>query len=452
MNAISQALGSGYTAQHILKYLSQQNPQLAQKINSALNAGHTIEHVLNYMSRHQKNMGKLIPEKDQVNPSSNLYKTAKNQIHPSLTNIAKIAGTTALAAGGAYALSRSAPQLLQSLQGLPSQQLGQSIGSQIPTASSQLTSPTSGMQTQVPNNTQIPQQTQQPPVNPVAGNIPQVTQSEQPKVNFGEFLDKFKTKEKVDELIKLGNGPEIVGAYLKKFYPQLVKDMEKEAGDTVENVIGRYAEEKQNAPQEQKGIEPEGKKLDVSKETPEIKSETKTIEKNATVASPQGVGEVKEIRGDKALVEVDGKLHKVDLEDLEQESEDVIETVQNLLKIPEVDRSSVVSLFTYDPTDKEMYIQFHSGDTTKYFDVDPEKVYAVANKMGIPITQGKNIFGAWSPEDKQSLGATLIKEIINDPKYKKSKKGEAPNPNYRNLETLYDYWEKLRKKPKRKRL
>ena len=40
--------------------------------------------------------------------------------------------------------------------------------------------------------------------------------------------------------------------------------------------------------------------------------------------------------------------------------------------------------------------------------------------MGIPITQGKNIFGAWSPEDKKSLGATLIKEIINDPKYKKT--------------------------------
>jgi hypothetical protein len=176
------------------------------------------------------------------------------------------------------------------------------------------------------------------------------------------------------------------------------------------------------------------------------------IEKSSIVASPNGIGEVKAIKDKSALIDIDGKLTKVDVDDLENEPEDTIETVQQLLKIPEVDRSSIVSLFTYDPNDKEMYIQFHNGETYKYLDVDPEKVFKVANKMGIPITQGKNIFGAWSPEDKKSLGATLIKEIINDPKYKKTKHGEEPNPNYRQLETLYDYWEKLRKKSKRKRL
>jgi hypothetical protein len=94
-----------------------------------------------------------------------------------------------------------------------------------------------------------------------------------------------------------------------------------------------------------------------------------------------------------------------------------------------------------------MFIQFHTGDTYKYFDVDPEKVKKIANKMGIPVTEGKNIFGAWSPEDKQSLGATLIKEIIADPRYGKDQRGKT----YKKLETLYDYWKRLRRPPKKRR-
>ena len=74
----------------------------------------------------------------------------------------------------------------------------------------------------------------------------------------------------------------------------------------------------------------------------------------------------------------------------------------------------------------------------------------ITNKLHIPITEGKNIFGAWSPEDKESLGAALFQEIISDPLYKKPKKGEPPNPNYVKLDTMYDYWKKLRKQPKRK--
>lgn len=187
-------------------------------------------------------------------------------------------------------------------------------------------------------------------------------------------------------------------------------------------------------------------------EKEELNKEPKTIEKNSVVASPHGVGEVKEVRNGQAIIDVDGKKHKVDVEDLENEPEDVIEEVQKLLKIPEVDRSSIVSLFTFDPEEKKMYIQFHNGESFKYLDVDPEKVRKIADKMGIPVTKGQNIFGAWSQEDKNSLGATLIKEIINDPKYKKAKKGEPANTNYVKLETLYDYWEKLRKKPKRKNI
>lgn len=454
MTAIAQALNSGYGVEKILRYLAQTNPKLSHQITSALEAGHTAEHVLNFISRNEKKLAKFSPAKQQVNRSENLYKTAQKDIHPSLKGAANFALGTASAIGGGYALSRALPKALQSSLGNlgNAQAQLQSTGMQ-PNISQQPSSPMNTAltgQNPLPNQSQgqVPNQapnvtSQQPPVNPVSPNIAQAGQNLQPEVktiNPTDLLENLGSKKKIDELIKAGNDAGGVTGYFKKFHPKIAKDIEEKAGKDFENVIAEYIA----GPKEKKLSEMIGKET-----APE---ETPKIEKKSTVMAPQGVGEVKEIRGDNALVEVDGKLHKMPIEDLEEEPEEVIQTVQELLKIPEVDRSSVVSLFTYDPEDEQMIIQFHNGTSTKYLDVKPEKVQEIAQKMGIPVTQGKNIFGAWSPEDKKSLGATLIQQIINDPKYKKAKKGEEPNPNYRNLETLYDYWEKLRKKPKRKRL
>jgi len=91
-----------------------------------------------------------------------------------------------------------------------------------------------------------------------------------------------------------------------------------------------------------------------------------------------------------------------------------------------------------------MIVQFHNGEIYKYLDIDRNKIEILANKMGIPITEGENIFGAWSPEDKKSLGAAFYQQILKDPKYAKARKGEPSNPYWRKLETPYDYWEKLR--------
>lgn len=177
----------------------------------------------------------------------------------------------------------------------------------------------------------------------------------------------------------------------------------------------------------------------------------KPFDKGSLVLTPEGkISEVKAKSPTGLIVDEGGKGKKIPEADLEQEPGDVQDIVENILKIPEVDRSSIVSLFTFDPDENTMYIQYHNGETWKYTDVDPEEVKAVADKMGIPVTEGKGMYGAWSPKDKKSLGAALIQRFLQNPKYKKPKKGEPPNPNYKKLETFYDYWEKLRKKPKRK--
>lgn len=169
------------------------------------------------------------------------------------------------------------------------------------------------------------------------------------------------------------------------------------------------------------------------------------------VITPKGVGEIKHKGKAGVIAKVDGKDSSFKPEDIEQPSEDLIEAVQNILQIPEVDRSSNIALFLYNPKDNEMFFQFHNGESYKYYDIDPDAVYRLAKKMAIPISEGKNIYGAWSQDDRQSLGAAFYQEILKNPKYKKPGKDQPANPNYQKLDTMYDYWKLLRKQPKRKK-
>jgi hypothetical protein len=208
--------------------------------------------------------------------------------------------------------------------------------------------------------------------------------------------------------------------------------------------------------QQEKSIEqslPENIELPpIAKPEPIKKVEHKPldIDFKKLVITPHGVGEIKH-EGKKGIIaKVNGKDKSFFPDEIEKPSQDVIEAVSNILQIPEEDRSSNVALFTYDPDEEKMFIQYHNGESYKYLHVSRDKMMNIASKMHIPITEGKNIFGAWSPEDKESLGASLFQEILKDPLYKKPKKGEPPNPNYVKLDTMYDYWKKLRKQNKRK--
>jgi hypothetical protein len=176
-----------------------------------------------------------------------------------------------------------------------------------------------------------------------------------------------------------------------------------------------------------------------------------TFKKSDVVNTPFGAGNVHKTHGDNAYVEVDNKLRKVPLEELENPDERTIQAVSDILQIPEVDRSSNIALFSYDPMDSSMIVQFHNGEIYKYLDIARDKIDILAQKLGIPVTEGENVFGAWSPEDKKSLGAAFWQQILKDPKYAKARKGEPANKYWRKLETPYDYWEKLRKKSKRKK-
>lgn len=309
MSAISQALNAGHSVQDILRYLSQHNPQLARQVSAALNAGHSIDHVLNFIEKNGNRMGNLIPAKKQMNRSDNLYKTAQTSIHPSLTGAARFAGGVAGLAGGAYALSRAMPSILQRIQ--PGN-TGITPNVPVPPSPPSPTSPqaTNGIggiqSSNIPQPPNVPSP-QQPPITPVnvAPNVAQPPVTPQPQgvsTNLQPIFEKYKGLTDTIDKLRDKNDVTAIVAYLNKFGPAQVKKIEKEAGQPIEKVIEEYL--KAN-PQPV-----------AQAEAPKAEAEAKPIEKGSTVATPAGVGEVKEIRGNKALVEVDGKKHKFDKDEL----------------------------------------------------------------------------------------------------------------------------------------
>jgi hypothetical protein len=465
MTAFFNALQQGYSPQQVLSYLSQAIPQFSPMIKKAQKAGYPAEQIVGFLSKNfetENRQGMSESERHAVNRRADAERTKYG-----LKAVGAAIATPIAARAAQSALTRALPSSLtggisQTL--LPNNPTNPGGVNPLNTGSA----PTQGTS---PIGIQQPQaSSSQSPVSPILPQTQTPVQPEVKTIDLKQTLEKYPGFElKINDLLKTKNSPEAIAAYFKKFNPSQTTKLEKEAGKPIEDIVSEYVTSRpqeadlqqqepvkpldiaeQNLPKQQVSEQQEPvNPLDIEQEKIETQ-EAKPIEKGSTVASPLGVGDVKEIRNGKALIEIDGKKHQVDAEDLESEPEDVIEIVQNLLEIPEVDKSSIVSLFTYDPDEKKMYIQFHNGEFYKYLDVDPEKVRQIAEKNGTPVTKGKNIFGAWSPDDQKSLGATLIKEIINDPKYRKAKKGEKENTNYVKLPTLFDYWQKLRKKPKKK--
>ena len=455
MSAITQALGVGHSAQQILKYLSQNNPQLANQISQAISSGHTLDHILNFLERSHKTIGKLIPEKRETEKNPNIFKEAQTSIHPSLKGAAQFAGNAAMAAGGAYALSRALPSSLTALSGSPVQLPSPPNSGSAYSSSQNMTGIGAPQHTQ---NTQMlsPQlksavSSQQPPVNaqpPLAAqpNIPQPAQPAQAQaisINPTEILKKNNLTDKVDQLIASGNDAEGITGYLRKFHPDIVKKLEKEGQQDVENLINSYVVEKgkpsvpplkspessENNPGKQpisslkEMISPKIEKnvalpgestVDVQKRLKLDYGEAEKIAKNSTVATPSGVGEVLEIRNGQAIVEIDGKKHKVAEDELLQSpipEKDLADLYEDLLRSIEHETGDQVSrsinTVAYDPDNNSVIVTFNNGDQYSYDDLDEEEQKESTELLGLRKTSGRSHIGAFEEGTKSPAGAKM---------------------------------------------
>lgn len=465
MTAIAQALRSGHSTQNILRYLSQQNPELAQTISTALEAGHSIDHVVNFISKNEKKLGRLIPEKTQ---RDNPFKKIQTNIHPSLQGAAKAAAITAGAVGGGMALSRAVPSILQkrsvanaaSSVPMPSgspQSLLPTNQNRMPPNNAGINGQSQSLSQQPPINPNVPntpQAAQQPPLsNANAASIPEPTNIQQPKgFDTNIIRNGIAYKSQIDALIKSGNGPEEIEAYLKKFSPQSVKTIEKEGKGAFKDVVAQYMQEQlRDEAMQLEGSIPSAKTAPMQQEQPQLKEaeplqepieqpkeqEKPKIEKNSVVSSPNGVGEVKEIRNGQAIVEVDGKLTKVKEEDLQPEPEEVkkAKIEFNLDDVPEDLRSAPLNEVYAPAHRKHVTIKYNSDigkeKSKRYIfykkDGSPVDENIIENlRVGsqLPITSGKSFWGGWSSDTQDSRGTVAYHELTK----MAQKMGEEDDP------------------------
>ena len=268
-SAIMQALSSGFTSKQVIDYLLKKFPDHADKIKKALGYGFTADQIIEKLSNSSR--------KSHIEASqSTEYEKLRNTDYKAQQS----RQNTALSAGALAASSLAAPMAAGVLQrALPS-----SLTSLIPALTNQLQPKTQSSQLplDIPPETSVSSN-----LTPVDTNITPVENIAQPEVktiDVSSILENFGSKKKIDELIKAGNDAGGVAGYFKKFHPKLAKDIEEKAGKDFENVISEYLTK-----------QPKEAEITLGKE-PKIEEEAKPIEKKSTVASPQGIGEVLEVR------------------------------------------------------------------------------------------------------------------------------------------------------------
>lgn len=456
MNPVLQALALGYSAPKVLEFIKQSFPGLLPKIKKAQDSGYPLDQIL-------KIMGEGFDQSAYDGLSEQQIHKARGERQ---NQIVKDLGKIGLGSLGAIGIRKALPFFINSLKGSiggsgvgseavgealspENQAIGQQSGSMQPNpsdiigqnqSSQRIEQPQSASNVLPPTSNQAT--TQQPPskVQQMAYPSAEFQPPEMPR------MEKYKqdTKNNASKIInELGIEKQINDSISQgKNLEQVSKEVLSSLNPKQKSTYEKSVKEGQSKPMV--GLIKDYLSPGEEMQQPQ---EPKKPVKGEIVATPHGVvGELKSIRDKEALVEDSGKLHKVKIDEIEQPSENMIKTVANLLKIPEIDKSSLVSYWAYDPEDSQLFVQFHNGESYKYKDVDAKTISDLAEALGSPKTEGENVFGAWSQDDPKSVGATMIQQIIANPKYKRAAKGHPRNPNYLKLGKGYDYWKKLRSK------
>jgi len=489
MTAVLSALGAGVSAQQILRFLGTQSPSIANKIQSMLAAGLSAEKVVNFFTN-KENFQQLKQElsKNMMNPAQaenplvlgqHIRDNARGQdLSSTVTNNLASAAKTGVALGatalGSYALSRALPAIA-----------GQFGAGSVPPVSPTPNTPPGGTPPGGLGTNNLPPQDPAPGLPPVPGSPgpggpggqPQTGQPPAPGMpgpspNAQKHVDIIKQLGLEQHIQRQGHmTPQDIAATVEHLTsPGQKKWIAEQTSAPIEQVVSDYLAsvggQQQVTPpvQQSNQVSPEQSPPVVagSQQTPVPQSVTpqataeipEEIKKGVSSLSGKNIGSIVSVGGlpgrienikkDIAKVNVDGKIRHLKLKDVEEAPGDVQEAVIQMLQIPERDRSAITAYFGYNPEDKSLAVQYHNGNLYTYDNVDEDKIHKMANKLGLPITTGKNVFGEWEQGKQDSLGAALIAEIIKDPTYSKENK----NKTWRKYETGYDYWEKLRKKPK----
>lgn len=418
MNPIFQAIDQGYSPEEILRYITRIAPSLVPKVEKAVSNGYALKEILGFLA--------------QTSMKEDNRGLSESEIHGRNTRIASEMGQKGLMAVGALAatpiaasairsaFSRALPQsIAQNL--LPQATAGNILENGIPSpqqsSPSQIAKSPTGQAQQLPSVSSSPSQ---PPVEQT--NIPQTQAPIQPEVKTidpGALLEKSGLKKHVDELAQKGRAAKEIAGLLYSKYPKEMKQFQKQAGKNMEDAIGDYLGQqptsKENLPTEKPAEQPK-------------------IEKSSIVASPNGIGEVKEIRNGQALIDVDGKLHKTKEEELIQSplpEKDLADLYNDVVKGIEKESGQQVSRNVYwagyDPNTNELAYLPHDGGLYIYDDISPDDAKELTNILSQRKSTGQNYIGAWTKGSSSPIGAQMYQLIQRLQKERGGKGSEYAN-------------------------
>jgi hypothetical protein len=394
MTALLTALGSGMSAKKILEYLMRKSPELSPKISTALASGISAEKLLKFFSN-SKNFERLKTSMEDAYPM-------ETNANP-LVQAENIRGQN-LGTDMASGLQRATPSILGTVG---------TVGSSMALAHA------------LPNllkgsiSERIEKNPETPPPSPIndTGIIPQPITSLQPEektitdikapqdVLWNSLLENSKKKinPEIDGFLKIARTMKTTGEITSK------EDFDK--------LYSLFEQKKSEGMSLPKALKEASNEFDKQK----TQTENKPISKNETVATPHGIGDVKEVRGDKAIVDVDGKLHKVSLDELEasplpeKDLADLYDELKSgIEKATDEEMSRMVDYAGYDPTKNTLAFLPYTGGLYVYEDISPEDANLLRNVLNVRKTSGENFIGVWKKDSKSPIGSAmsaLIKKL-----------------------------------------
>jgi hypothetical protein len=430
--SVASAIAQGYSISKIIKSVLNMNTPLAKSIKEALKQGYNEDQIGEYLSKgknlsfSQKNQ-MLTGMTEEEKARGIAYRQTKSE--KNIGNILKTGAAAIPVAAAGYAagpmlgsaLGRAAPSIFG--PGAIPGAATTAIGGIPPAGPPPGTTPQNTINVQ---GTRLPPNAPPgtPPISPVAQTQPQqVTQPKAISIDTNALLDKLKATSKIDDLLKAGNDAEGVEAYFRKFAPQVVKKAEDEAGRDFFQIIREYEDSK-------------GKGVTTS-ESKAALQETAPIEKNATVSTPQGIGEVLEIRNGQAIVDVDGKKHKVSEDELLSSpipEKDLADLYEDLLRGIEAETGEEVSksinVVGFDPDNNSVIVTFNNGDQYSYDNLDEEEQREALELEGLRKTSGRTHIGAYQEGTKSPAG-NRIQAFIKKLQAKRGGKGNEYAKHYK---------------------
>ena len=161
----------------------------------------------------------------------------------------------------------------------------------------------------------------------------------------------------------------------------------------------------------------------------ESKKPAAKLTKGSLAGTPDGVGEIKSISGDNALIEVNGKNKQVKLDQLQEPPKDLDEATRHLVNlIPEDLKSTAIQSAVHVnlPGEKNVtLVKFYDGKIAWYLDV-PDDIYSsVALGTYEPKGKAKTGIAEYKPGVIDSRGAGFSEQIRMNPLYSKENRDKT---------------------------